>query len=47
MRFFNGEKLAIVHKTNVRRFNVNVKMKNLPDGFTLQTMDMWLWSKIV
>ncbi|QNH41947.1 hypothetical protein H7F27_11435 [Bacillus sp. PAMC26543] len=24
-----------------------VKMKNFPDGFTLQTMDMWLWSEIV
>ncbi|MCV0024414.1 hypothetical protein KXD37_10210 [Bacillus sp. XT-2] len=24
-----------------------MKMKNFPDGFTLQTMDMWLWSEIV
>lgn len=47
VRFFNGEELAIVHKTTGKRFNVNVKMKKLPDGFTLQTMDMWLWSEIV
>lgn len=47
VRFFNGEELAIVHKTTGRRYNVNVKMKKLPDGFTLQTMDMWLWSEIV
>lgn len=24
-----------------------VKMKNFPDGFTLQTTGMWLWSEIV
>ncbi|OEI74469.1 hypothetical protein BG616_09705 [Bacillus subtilis] len=47
VRFFNGEELAIVHRTVGKRFNVNVKMKKLPDGFTLQTMDMWLWGKIV
>ncbi|MGO0713291.1 hypothetical protein P5408_010725 [Bacillus subtilis] len=47
VRFFNGEELAIVHKTTGKRFNVNVKMKKLPDGFTLQTMDVWLWSEIV
>ncbi|MCY9418838.1 hypothetical protein MOF50_19830, partial [Bacillus inaquosorum] len=47
VRFFNGEELAIVHKTTGRRYNVNVKMKQLPDGFTLQTMDVWLWSEIV
>ncbi|MCP9298382.1 hypothetical protein [Bacillus halotolerans] len=47
VRFFNGEELAIVHKTTGKRFNVNVKMKKVPDGFTLQTMDMWLWSEIV
>lgn len=47
VRFFNGEELAIVHKTTGRRYNVNVKMKKLPDGFTLQAMDMWLWSEIV
>lgn len=47
VRFFNGEELAIVHKTTGRRYNVNVKMKRLPDGFTLQTMDMWLWSELV
>ncbi|CCU58519.1 unknown [Bacillus subtilis E1] len=42
-----GEELAIVHRTVDKRFNVNVKMKKLSDGFTLQTMDMWLWSEIV
>lgn len=47
VRFFNGEELAIVHKTTGKRFNVNVKMKQLPEGFALQTMDMWLWSEIV
>ncbi|AOA54794.1 hypothetical protein NRS6186_10330 [Bacillus subtilis] len=47
VRFFNGEELAVVHKTTGKRFNVNVKMKQLPDGFTLQTMDAWLWSEIV
>ncbi|MED3629321.1 hypothetical protein P4478_20590 [Bacillus subtilis] len=47
VRFFNGEELAIVHKTTGKRFNVNVKMKQLPDGFSLQTMDVWLWSEIV
>lgn len=29
------------------RGSMIVKMKNFPDGFTLQTMDMWLWSEIV
>ncbi|ADP32449.1 hypothetical protein [Bacillus atrophaeus] len=47
VRFFKGEELAIVHKTTGKRFNVNVKMKQLPEGFALQTMDMWLWSEIV
>ncbi|MCY8328913.1 hypothetical protein MOC47_08635 [Bacillus spizizenii] len=47
VRFFNGEELAIVHKATGRRYNVNVKMKQLPDGFSLQTMDMWLWSELV
>ncbi|MED4861451.1 hypothetical protein [Bacillus atrophaeus] len=47
VRFFNGEELAIVHKTTDKRFNINVKMKKLPDGFTLQTMDMWLWSEVI
>lgn len=47
VRFVNGEELAIVHKTTGKRFNVDVKMKKLPEGFTLQTMDMWLWSEIV
>ncbi|MCY8934422.1 hypothetical protein MOE21_17730 [Bacillus atrophaeus] len=47
VRFFKGEELAIVHKTTGKRFNVNDKMKKLPDGFTLQTMDMWLWSEII
>lgn len=47
VRFFDGEELAVVHKTTGKRFNVNVKMKQLPDGFTLQTMDAWLWSEIV
>ncbi|MGK9268670.1 hypothetical protein KXR56_18740 [Bacillus inaquosorum] len=47
VRFFNGEELAIVHKTTGKRFNVNVKMKKVPDGFTLQTMDMWSWSELV
>lgn len=47
VRFFNGEELAIVHKTTGKRFSVNLNMKKLPDGFTLQTMDMWLWSEIV
>ncbi|PRR87367.1 hypothetical protein [Bacillus atrophaeus] len=47
VRFFKGEELAIVHKTTGKRSNLNVKMKKLPDGFTLQTMDMWLWSEII
>ncbi|PRR99255.1 hypothetical protein C6W24_10070 [Bacillus atrophaeus] len=47
VQFYNGEELAIVHKTTDKRFNVNVTMKKLPGGFTLQTMEMWNWSEIV
>ncbi|AIC98485.1 hypothetical protein Q433_11270 [Bacillus subtilis subsp. subtilis str. OH 131.1] len=46
-RFFNGEELAVVHKTTGKRINVNVKMMQLPDDFTLQLMYACLWSEIV
>ncbi|QPZ43967.1 hypothetical protein I7X10_09175 [Bacillus halotolerans] len=46
VRFVNGEELAIVHKTTGKRFN-DCENEEFSDGFTLQTMDMWLWSEIV
>ncbi|MEC1943212.1 hypothetical protein [Bacillus velezensis] len=47
VRFYDGEELAVIHKTTGKRYNVNIKMKKLPDGFTLQTMNMWSWSEVV
>ncbi|AKL84592.1 YorC [Bacillus atrophaeus UCMB-5137] len=44
VRFYNGDDY-VIHKTTGKRFTVNVKMKKLPDGFALQTLDTWSWSE--
>ncbi|KIL12172.1 hypothetical protein B4127_1503 [Bacillus pumilus] len=46
VRFYNGEKLRVLHKNSGVREIVWLDMKKYPFGFDMRTLDMWNWSEI-